>query len=126
MTYAKDDNPPPGRCYADAYQVGHTGYGHVGGLQAISVKLYWSPGCRAVMAYTWIWKQYRDNAGVDGTWAVRLAVAPDGPAARAAGQPLELWTSPRQVSGACTHATATMTGTGLPGQTTVSTEDHCA
>ncbi|MEU7906468.1 protein kinase domain-containing protein [Actinoplanes sp. NPDC049118] len=126
LGYAKDDNPPPGPCYSDAYQVGRSEYGYVGGQQAISVKQYWSPGCRAVMAYAWVWKQYRDNAGARGTWSVDLAIAPAGRTARAKGQPLELWTAPRRISPGCTRATATLTGTGVPARMTVSTENHCA
>ncbi|MEV4628148.1 protein kinase [Micromonospora sp. NPDC049523] len=124
--YASRDNAPPGPCYADAYQVGQSAYGYAGGLKAISVKQYWSPSCRAVMAYVWIWKQYRDNAGPAGTWSVDLAVG-DRPVqrARAVGQPLELWTEPVHVPGGCTTATATLVGTGLTSQMTATTPDHC-
>jgi tRNA A-37 threonylcarbamoyl transferase component Bud32 len=125
LSYAKDDDAPPGRCYADAYQVGHTAYGYVGGQQALSVKQYWSPGCASAMAYAWVWKQYRDNAGVRGTWAVDLAVAPAGRAARSVGQPLELWTAPAPVPAGCATATATMSGTGVTRPMTVTTEPHC-
>ena len=125
IPYAADDDPPPGPCYTDAYQVGHTAYGYVDGQKAISVKQYWSPGCRAAMAYTWVWKQYRDNAGVSGKWAVDLAIAPAGKPARANGQPVELWTGPLTIIGGCHRATATMTGTGLAEPMTVTTEQHC-
>jgi hypothetical protein len=124
-SYATDDDPPPGPCYADAYQVGHSAYGFVDGQKAVSVKQYWSPSCRAVMAYAWVWKQYRDNAGARGTWRVTLAIAPAGRPARATGQPLELWTAPLRVTGRCTRATATMTGTGLAQPVTVTTDDNC-
>lgn len=129
LSYATDDNPPPGPCYADAYQVGQSAYGYVGGLQAISVKQYWSPGCRASMAYAWVWKQYRDNAGVRGKWTVQLAVVGQPGTrtrARATGQPLELWTEPLTGFAGCTRATATFVGTGVTAPVTVTTPDHCA
>jgi len=122
---AAEDDPPPGACYADAYQVGHSAYGYVGGQKAISVKQYWSPGCRAVMAYTWIWKQYRDTAGTDGNWAVDLAIGGHGKAQRAAGQPVELWTAPVRGPQGCTRARGTMAGTLLPEPLTVTTDEHC-
>ncbi|MEU4162033.1 protein kinase [Actinoplanes sp. NPDC026670] len=125
IAYARDDDPPPGRCYADAYQVARSAYGYVAGFKAVSVKLYWSPGCRTVMAYTWVWKQYRDTAGADGWWRVRVAAEPGGRAAVTTGQPLEQWTEPMPLTG-CGRATMTMTGTGLTEPLTVSTEEHCA
>jgi len=125
LRYAADDDPPPGSCYADAYQVGHSAYGYVGGQKAVSVKQYWSPGCRAVMAYTWVWQQYRDTVGARGKWSVDLAIAPGGQRARSAGQPVELWTAPRHVSGGCTKATVTMKGSGLAQPLTIPTEEHC-
>ncbi|MEV4701962.1 protein kinase domain-containing protein [Actinoplanes sp. NPDC049316] len=124
LPYATEDDPPPGRCYADAYQVGHSAYGYVGGQKAISVKQYWSPGCRAVMAYAWVWKQYRDNAGPDGAWSLALTAGHDRPA-RAGGQPLELWTVPLPAATGCTRAGATMTGTGLTAPLVVTTDAHC-
>ncbi|MFC3737715.1 serine/threonine-protein kinase [Paractinoplanes deccanensis] len=124
IAYARDDDPPPGRCYADAYQVARSAYGYVGGFKAVSVKLYWSPGCRAVMAYAWVWKQYRDNAGATGQWRVRVAAEPGGRAAVSAGQPIEQWTEPMPLTG-CARATMTMTGTGLAGPLTVATGEHC-
>lgn len=124
LSYATDDDPPPGPCYADAYQVGHSAYGFIGGQKAISVKQYWSPGCRRVMAYTWIWKQYRDNAGTRGTWSVDLGIAGRGDGARSAGQPLELWTDPVAPTG-CSRAAVTMTGTGLDAPLHVTTDAHC-
>lgn len=125
LSYAIDDDPPPGPCYADAYQVGQSAYGFVGGQKSISVKQYWSPGCRKVMAYAWIWKQYRDNAGPRGTWSVELGIAERGKRDRAAGQPLELWTDPVATTTGCTRATATMTGAGLTGPLAVTTDAHC-
>ncbi|MFF3867158.1 protein kinase [Micromonospora sp. NPDC001898] len=139
---ASRDDAPPGRCYDDAYQVGTSAYGYAGGLRAISVKQYWSPACRAAMAYIWVWKQYRDNAATDdGTWDVDLTVRPGTGAAgppgsldasgpvgvrqRATGQPFELWTEPLPVDGGCTTATATVTSvrTGVP--TSATTEPYC-
>ncbi|MBQ0905764.1 protein kinase [Micromonospora sp. U21] len=127
---ASRDDAPPGPCYQDAYQVGSSAYGHAGGLRAISVKQYWSPTCRAVMAYIWVWKQYRDNAAVGGgTWDVDLAVRPDQGEAvarqRAQGQPFELWTEPFPVTGGCTAATATVRSqrTGQP--TSATTAPYC-
>lgn len=122
---AAEDDPPPGACYPDAYQVGHTAYGYVGGQKAISVKQYWSPACRSVMAYTWVWKQYRDNAGTRGTWRVDLMIAGSARPHRALGQPLELWTTPVATPPGCSRATATMTGTGVPEPLTVTTDGHC-
>jgi hypothetical protein len=122
LRFAEEDDAPPGGCYADAFQVGHTAYGYVGGQKAISVKQYWSPSCRTVMAYAWVWKQYRDNAGARGTWTVVLGAA--GATRRAVGQPLELWTAPAKTA-ACGSATATMTGTGLAGPLAVRTEEDC-
>jgi len=129
LSYASNDDPPPGPCYTDAYQVGQSAYGYVGGLKAISVKQYWSPSCQASMAYAWVWKQYRDNAGPSGTWTVELAVSDrTGKREReqAKGQLFELWTEPARVSGGCTTATATFTGAGVPKPLTVTTADHCA
>jgi tRNA A-37 threonylcarbamoyl transferase component Bud32 len=128
--YARKDEAPPGPCYADAYQVGRSAYGFVGGLKAISVKQYWSPSCHAAMAYVWIWKQYRDKAAVGGgTWSVDLAAHGDQPSARkqekALGQPLQLWTEPVRVTGGCTVATATLTSSGSARQTTASTDRRC-
>lgn len=125
IAYARDDDPPPGRCYADAYQVARSAYGYAGGFKAVSVKLYWSPSCAAVMAYTWIWKQYRDTAGTGGQWRVRLAAEPGGPVAVSDGQPVEQWTEPVPLTG-CSRATMTMTGTDLAEPLTVTTGDHCA
>ncbi|MEV4654802.1 protein kinase [Micromonospora sp. NPDC049301] len=127
---ASRDDAPPGPCYQDAYQVGSSAYGYAGGMRAISVKQYWSPTCQAVMGYIWVWKQYRDNAAVDGgTWDVDLAVRPDaGPAGarqRAEGQPFELWTEPFRLTGGCAVATATVQGlrTGQPAGAT--TAPYC-
>ncbi|MEU4425087.1 protein kinase [Actinoplanes sp. NPDC024001] len=125
IAYARDDDPPPGPCYTDAYQVAYSAYGYVGGFKAVSVKLYWSPACRAVMAYTWVWKQYRDNAGADGQWRVRVAAEPGGRPAVSTGQPIEQWTEPMPLTG-CARATMTMTGTGLTAPLTVATGEHCA
>lgn len=125
LRQAAEDDPPPGPCYTDAFQVGHTAYGFVAGQKAISVKQYWSPGCRAVMAYAWVWKQYRDNAGVRGTWSVDLTIAGAGQPHRAVGQPLELWTAPVKTPPRCSTASATMTGTGLPEPLAVTTDEHC-
>ncbi|MCX4468916.1 protein kinase [Micromonospora sp. NBC_01655] len=131
---ASRDDAPPGRCYDDAYQVGTSAYGYAGGLRAISVKQYWSPACRATMAYIWVWKQYRDNAATDGgTWDVDLAVRPGrkgalGPAGarqRATGQPFELWTEPLPVTGGCTTATATVTSVRTAVPTSATTEPYC-
>ncbi|MBG0564922.1 serine/threonine-protein kinase [Actinoplanes aureus] len=125
IAYARDDDPPPGPCYADAYQVSQSAYGYVGGFKAVSVKLYWSPGCRAVMAYTWVWKQYRDTAGTGGSWRVRVVAEPGGRAAVSTGQPIEQWTEPMPLTG-CARAAMTMTGTGLTEPLTVATGEHCA
>ncbi|MFF5076057.1 serine/threonine-protein kinase [Actinoplanes sp. NPDC000266] len=122
--YASQDDPPPGPCYADAYQVATSAFGYVRGFKAVSVKLYWSPGCNAVMAYTWVWKQYRDTAGPTGQWRLRVAAAPSGPPAVTAGQPLEQWTEPAPLT-ACARAALTMTGTGLTTPLTVATGEHC-
>ncbi|TDC40011.1 serine/threonine-protein kinase [Micromonospora sp. KC213] len=125
---ASRDDAPPGSCYADAYQIGTSAYGHAGGLKAISVKQYWSPSCRASMAYIWVWKQYRDNVAADGgTWTVDLSVRGDRPAAprRAVGQPYELWTEPYRGAGGCTSATATVTADRTRMVTTATTEPHC-
>ncbi|MGK5441367.1 protein kinase domain-containing protein [Micromonospora sp. URMC 105] len=126
---ASRDDAPPGPCYADAYQVGASAYGHAGGLRAISVKHYWSPSCRATMAYVWVWKQYRDNAAVSGgTWNVDLGVREDGPTAarqRAVGQPFELWTEPYPSAGRCTAATATVTADRSKAATSATTEPWC-
>jgi hypothetical protein len=107
---ASQDEPPPGPCYADAYQVGASAYGYAGGLRAISVKQYWSPSCHAAMAYVWVWKQYRDNVAAGDTWTVDLAVRSDGSGTRqrATGQPYELWTEPYRSAGQCTTASATV------------------
>ncbi|MCM0678005.1 choice-of-anchor D domain-containing protein, partial [Micromonospora phytophila] len=144
---ASRDDAPPGPCYDDAYQVGPSAYGYAGGLRAISVKQYWSPSCRATMAYVWVWKQYRDNAAIDGgTWSIDLAARPTtgaagatgaaGPTAaagatgaagsrqRAEGQPFELWTEPLRVTG-CTVATATVTSRRTGEPTSATTEPHC-
>ncbi|MEU4693826.1 serine/threonine-protein kinase [Actinoplanes sp. NPDC023714] len=125
IAYARDDDPPPGPCYDDAYQVARSGYGYVAGFKAVSVKLYWSPGCRAVMAYTWVWKQYRDTAGPGGAWRVRVAAEPGGRPAVSTGQPVEQWTAPMPLTG-CARATLAMTGTGLAEPLAVSTGEHCA
>ncbi|WP_433389162.1 protein kinase domain-containing protein [Micromonospora sp. KLBMP9576] len=127
---ASRDSAPPGRCYDDAYQVGPSAYGYAGGLRALSVKQYWSPSCRATMAYTWVWKQYRDNAALDGgTWVIDLAVrdatGPAGPRQRATGQPFELWTEPFPLAAGCTVATATVTGVRAGATTSATTEPHC-
>ncbi|TDC83080.1 serine/threonine protein kinase [Micromonospora sp. KC606] len=125
---ASRDDAPPGPCYADAYQVGASAYGHAGGLKAISVKQYWSPSCRATMAYVWVWKQYRDNVATDGgTWTVDLSVRGDRPVARqrAVGQPYELWTEPHPTAGGCTSASATVTADRTKAVTTAATEPHC-
>ncbi|MGY0007326.1 hypothetical protein, partial [Micromonospora sp. I033] len=125
---ASQDDAPPGRCYADAYQIGASAYGHAGGLRAISVKQYWSPSCRAAMAYVWVWKQYRDNVSTGGgTWTVDLAVRAGGPRARqrATGQPYELWTEPWPSAGRCVTATATVTVTRSAAVTTATTEPWC-
>lgn len=126
---ASQDDAPPDPCYADAYQVGASAYGYAGGLRAISVKQYWSPSCRAAMAYVWVWKQYRDNVGVGGgTWAVDLAVrSADGPGTRqhAAGQAYELWTEPYRSAGRCVTASATVTAARGGAVTTATTEPWC-
>ncbi|SCE69829.1 Serine/threonine protein kinase [Micromonospora purpureochromogenes] len=126
---ASRDDAPPGPCYADAYQVGASAYGHAGGLRAISVKQYWSPSCRATMAYVWVWKQYRDNAATGGgTWTVDLGVRADRPTParqRAVGQPYELWTEPYPSAGRCTTATATVTADRSQVATTATTEPWC-
>ncbi|MEH0820923.1 MULTISPECIES: serine/threonine-protein kinase [unclassified Micromonospora] len=126
---ASRDDAPPGPCYADAYQVGSSAYGHAGGLRAISVKQYWSPSCRATMAYVWVWKQYRDNAAVGGgTWTVDLAVREGGATSarqRAVGQPFELWTEPYPSAGRCTTATATVTADRSKAATSATTEPWC-
>ncbi|RKR87592.1 serine/threonine protein kinase [Micromonospora pisi] len=127
---ASKDAAPPGRCYDDAVQVGPTAYGHAGGLRALSVKQYWSPACRAAMAYVWVWKQYRDNAMLDGgTWLVDVAVGPltggGGTRQRAQGQAYELWTAPSVVDGGCTVATATVTHRLTGDPMTATTEPYC-
>ncbi|MFJ6196694.1 protein kinase [Micromonospora sp. NPDC092111] len=125
---ASRDDAPPGPCYADAYQVGASAYGYAGGLKAISVKQYWSPGCRATMAYVWVWKQYRDNVATDGgTWSVALGVGDAGGTSRqrAAGQPYELWTEPHRSAGRCTTATATLTETRSGAATSAATGAWC-
>ncbi|MFF4877555.1 protein kinase [Micromonospora sp. NPDC000668] len=124
---ASRDDAPPGPCYADAYQVGSTAYGHAGGLRAISVRQYWSPSCRATMAYVWVWKQYRDNAATGGTWTVDLSVRDGGPVApqRAGGQPPELWTDPHRSAGRCTAATATVIADRSGAATTATTATFC-
>ncbi|MGB2570393.1 protein kinase domain-containing protein [Micromonospora citrea] len=125
---ASRDDAPPGPCYADAYQVGASAYGYAGGLKAISVKQYWSPSCRATMAYVWVWKQYRDNVAVDGgTWTVGLAVRTDRPVTRqrAVGQPYELWTEPHRSAGGCTTASATVTADRTKAATSATTEPYC-
>ncbi|MEU5943444.1 serine/threonine-protein kinase [Micromonospora sp. NPDC047548] len=126
---ASRDDAPPGPCYADAYQVGASAYGHAGGLRAISVKQYWSPSCHATMAYVWVWKQYRDNEATSGgTWTVDLAVRADRPTKarqRAVGQPYELWTEPYPSAGWCTAATATVTADRSKAATTATTETWC-
>ncbi|SBT50507.1 serine/threonine-protein kinase [Micromonospora auratinigra] len=125
---AAQDDAPPGRCYADAYQVGASAYGYAGGLKAISVKQYWSPGCRAAMAYVWVWKQYRDNIAVGGgTWTVDLAVRATGPGSRqrAVGQPYELWTEPYRSAGRCVTASATISPTRPGAGTTATTGPWC-
>ncbi|TDB74289.1 serine/threonine-protein kinase [Micromonospora sp. KC723] len=125
---ASRDDAPPGPCYADAYQVGASAYGHAGGLRAISVKQYWSPSCRATMAYVWVWKQYRDNVATDGgTWTVDLSVRGDRAVARqrAVGQPYELWTEPYRTAGGCSSATATVTADRTKTLTAATTEPHC-
>ncbi|MGW4500072.1 protein kinase domain-containing protein [Micromonospora sp. NPDC004336] len=125
---ASRDDAPPGPCYADARQVGRSTFGHVDGLRAVSLKLYRSERCDAVMAYVWVWKQYRDNAGADGTWRVDLAVAagPDGEGGRRSvtGQPFELWTEPVPVEAGCATATATLSGGGTS-SVTLSTVPYC-
>ncbi len=124
---ASKDDAPAGRCYADAYQVGQSAYAYVGGLKAISVKQYWSPGCRSVMAYVWIWKQYRDQLGTSGTWKVALTATGERAGVRthedAGGQPVELWTKPVNAAGTCTTATAVLTGAGTT--VTATTAGHC-
>ncbi|MET7965761.1 serine/threonine-protein kinase [Micromonospora sp. NPDC005305] len=125
---AGQDDAPPGRCYADAYQIGASAYGYAGGLRAISVKQYWSPGCRAAMAYVWVWKQYRDNVSTGGgTWTVDLAVRAGGPRARqrATGQPYELWTEPWPSAGRCVTATAAVTVARSGAVTSATTEPWC-
>ncbi len=128
---AGKDDAPPGPCYGDAYQVGRSAYGYVGGLKAISVKQYWSPSCRSAMAYVWIWKQYRDKAALGGgTWTVDLAARGDRPGElkreRAVGQPVELWTEPVRRSGRCGVTTATLVTAGAAeSAVTATTARHC-
>ncbi|SCG68322.1 serine/threonine-protein kinase [Micromonospora halophytica] len=125
---ASRDDAPPGPCYADAYQVGASAYGYAGGLKAISVKQYWSPSCRATMAYVWVWKQYRDNVATDGgTWTVGLAIRTERPVSRqrAVGQPYELWTEPHRSAGTCTTASATVTADRTKAATSATTEPYC-
>ncbi|MFV2102056.1 serine/threonine-protein kinase [Micromonospora sp. LOL_024] len=127
---ASKDDAPPGRCYDDAVQVGPSDYGYADGLRALSVKQYWSPACRAALAYVWVWKQYRDNAMLDdGTWTVQLSVHPvagdGGTRQQAQGQPFELWTEPFTLSTGCTAATATLTHRRTGASTTATTEPYC-
>ncbi|MEU1966311.1 serine/threonine-protein kinase [Micromonospora sediminicola] len=125
---AVQDDAPPGRCYADAHQVGASAYGYAGGLRAISVKQYWSPSCRTAMAYVWVWKQYRDNISTGGgTWTVDVAVRGNGPGTRqrAAGQAYELWTEPSPSTGRCVTATATVTVTRSGEATSAATAPWC-
>ncbi|KXK59667.1 hypothetical protein AWW66_22970 [Micromonospora rosaria] len=127
---ASRDDAPPGRCYDDAFQVGPSAYGHAGGLRALSVKQYWSPGCRATMAYVWVWQQYRDTAQPGGgTWLLDLAVRPEtgdgGARQRAQGQPHELWTTPFPVDGGCTVATVTLIHRLTGESMTATTGPHC-
>ncbi|PZG14576.1 hypothetical protein C1I95_21400 [Micromonospora craterilacus] len=127
---ASRDDAPPGRCYDDAFQVGPSAYGHAGGLRGLSVKQYWSPTCRAAMAYAWVWKQYRDTAMPGGgTWLVDLVVRPaaggSGARQRAQGQPHELWTMPLTAGDGCTVATATVTHRLTGESMTATTEPYC-
>jgi hypothetical protein len=127
---ASKDGAPPGRCYDDAVQVGPSAYTYAGGLRTLSVKQYWSPTCRATMAYVWLWKQYRDNAALDGgTWLVDLAVRPvtgGGEARqRTQGQPYELWTEPLTTGDGCTVATATVTHRLTGDSMTATTGPYC-
>lgn len=132
LRYARQDDAPPGPCYADAYQVGQSAFGHRGGLVAISVKQYWSPSCRSTMAYVWIWKQYRDQLTVKGgTWRVSVATGAEarpgtGELAQAVGQPFELWTKPFRASTGCTVANASLADGGPDEPTTATTGRHCA
>ncbi|MGA3489733.1 hypothetical protein ACK8GG_17195 [Micromonosporaceae bacterium DT55] len=123
---------PPGRCYDDAVQIAPPAYGYDGGLRALSVRQYWSPTCRAVMGYVWVWKQYRDNAMLDdGTWRVRLAVRPaggargNGVAEHVQGQPHELWTVPFTPGAGCTVVTATLTHRRTGESMTATTKPWC-
>jgi hypothetical protein len=125
---ASRDDAPPGRCYDDAYQVGPSAYAFAGGMRALSVKQFWSPGCGAALAYVWVWKQYRDTVTADGgTWTIDLAIAGARPAqgarAGATGQPAELWTDPVPVKGACTVATASLTA--VTATASASTDGRC-
>ncbi len=125
--FAAQDSAPAGRCYEDAYQVGKSAYGHRGGLVAISVKQYWSPGCRAAMGYVWIWKQYRDQ---HRTWRVTVGTGTQRQPgaqekAQAAGQPLELWTEPVPSGDLCTTVTASLADTGPDQPTDAVTAAHC-
>ncbi|WP_167667564.1 serine/threonine-protein kinase [Micromonospora narathiwatensis] len=125
---ASQDDAPPGPCYGDAYQIGASAYGYAGGLRAISVKQFWSPSCRATMAYVWVWKQYRDNVATGGdTWAIDLSVQAGGPGVRqrAAGQPFELWTEPYPSAGRCVTASATVTAARSGAVTSATTEPWC-
>ncbi|MEU3452911.1 protein kinase [Micromonospora sp. NPDC006766] len=125
---ASQDDAPPGPCYADAYQIGSSAYGYAGGLRAISVKQYWSPSCRASMAYVWVWKQYRDNVATDGgTWTIDVSLRAGGPGTRqrAAGQPYELWTEPYRSAGQCVTASATVTAARSGAVTGATTEPWC-
>ena len=129
---ASKDAAPPGRCYDDAVQIAPPAYGYDGGLRALSVRQYWSPTCRAVMGYVWVWKQYRDNAMLDdGTWRVRLAVRPaggargNGVAEHVQGQPHELWTVPFTPGAGCTVVTATLTHRRTGESMTATTKPWC-
>ena len=59
-----------GAC-SDAYQVGSTKVVPDEHRQpAMSVKQFWSPGCRENFAYAFVWQSFR--AGHSGTWTLSL------------------------------------------------------
>ncbi|HEY3871535.1 MAG TPA: hypothetical protein VGM10_24450 [Actinocrinis sp.] len=73
---------------SDAHQVGSTAYAYYNGTTSFSVKLYYSPDCRAYYGYAFPWLQFRHSAT---PYSIGLAVfdvtkdAIDGPATFADG-----------------------------------------
>ena len=101
---------------SDAYQVGSTKVVPDEHQQpAMSIKQYWSPGCRENFAYAFVWQSFRDSH--PGTWTISLGevwvqspgvettpVSASYPGTRQA----EAWSPGFAGGGRCTYAEAAL------------------